>query len=268
MKEPFKRPTATRYARGQTRAQTRNGSAKPHLTKRPNNRKRNAEQAAERRALVLDRLSGLTGLSLDWAQIREYLVATIEEILAERPVAPGQLRPPRLDIAVPAIEAMRYSGLKREFAILVASTMDAARAFDPHPAFIEILKQLTPDETRLLAVLPPPGQVIPMADLLHLDRSGHVRASLRHILPDAFGRTCQRRESIPSYVDNLTRLSLVSSPARYIIDDEQFYRELLSQDFVRLHTDRLPARFKPSVERSVLGLTDFGYQFRICCLEP
>lgn len=267
MRDPVKRPTATRYAKGHTRAGSVNRGEKPAAPPSEKKQKTDTRAALARRELVAEKLASLTSLTLDWAQIREYTVATIQEALTDRQIRPENLSQPRLDIAVPAIEAMRYSGLKREFALLIASTMDLSRADDAHPAFIEILKQLTLDETRLLAVLPSPGQVIPMADLLHLDRVGRVKASLRHILPAAYAANCGRKPAIPGYVDNLTRLSLVSSPARYRIDEEKYYRDLMAQDFVVRHSATLPAQLKATVERSVLGLTDFGNQFRECCLD-
>ena len=225
------------------------------------------EGARSRREIVAQKLSGFERAKIDWAQIHEYTLATLQETFAERRVPAEALSQPRLDITVPAIEAMRYSSLKRELVLLIASTMDSSRADSAHPAFVEILKQLTPDEAGLLALLPPAGQVIPMANLLHLDRHGHIRASLRRIIPSAYARHCARPDALPGYIDNLMRLNLVASPERLRIDDPGFYRNLLTQDHVNAHVASIPGALKPSVERTVLTITDFGDQFRHCCLD-
>ncbi len=219
------------------------------------------------REIVARKLSGFDRARIDWSQIHEYTIATLQETFAERGVVPDTLRQPRLDITVPAIEAMRYSALKRELVLLIAATMDPDRSDEAHPAFVEILKQLTPDEAGLVARLPSAGQVIPMANLLHLDRQGHIRASLRRIIPTAYSRHCARPSSLPGYIDNLLRLNLVASPERLRIDDQSFYRSLMAQDHFSRHVAGLPAHLEGSLERSVLTITDFGDRFRQCCLD-
>ena len=270
MRDTGDRPNATRYARGsKPRAPgTRRGAAPgPSAKREPAETQAAALPPSSRRELVAQKFSGFDGMTLDWSQVRDYTLATIQEALIDREVPAEHLTEPRLEVAVPAIEAMRYTGLRREFALLIAATMDTARADQAHPAFVEILKQLTLDEANLLSVLPSSGQVVPMATLYHLDRAGHVKAALRHILPEAYAAKCMRRSAIPGYIDNLMRLNLVSSPSRLKIDEERFYRDLLAQDFVSDHCARMPHSIRPSIERTVLTLTDFGIQFRNCCID-
>lgn len=270
MRDTGDRPNATRYARGskpRAAGNRRASAAGPSAKAQRAETQAAPLPAASRRELVAQKLSGFGGMQLDWSQVRDYTLATIQEALIDRQVPAENLTEPRLEVAVPAIEAMRYTGLRREFALLIASTMDSARADEAHPAFVEILKQLTIDEANLLSVLPPTGQVVPMATLYHLDRAGHVKAALRHIIPEAYAAKCTRRSAIAGYIDNLVRLNLVSSPSRLRIDDERFYRDLLAQDFISDHCARMPPSTRANVERTVLSLTDFGSQFRNCCLE-
>ena len=219
------------------------------------------------KALVADKLAGFAAVTWDWTQIQEYTVSAIQEILAARAVPAEYLATPRLDIAVPAIEAMRYSSLKREFALLIASTMDTERADDAHPSFIEILKQLTSDEVQMIAVLPELGQVLPFANINYTDRSGRILSSLRYIVPDFLAEACERRRALGSYIDNLLRLNIVAAPAHLSISDERFYRELLAQSFIAEFEAGVPANLKANIDRRVLCLTDFGHLFRKCCIE-
>ncbi|MGA1344155.1 MAG: Abi-alpha family protein, partial [Hyphomonas sp.] len=78
---------------------------------------------------------------------------------------------------------------------------------------------------------------------------------------------CSRHGAIPGYIDNLMRLSLIDAPQRLKIDDERLYRDLLAQSFVTEHCARIPSVLQPRIERAVLTLTDFGSQFRRCCIE-
>ena len=102
-------------------------------------------------------LSPLCGLVWSWEQIEDYVSVTIERKLKERAVPRERITTPDPDVAVPALEALRYSKLRENYANLLATAMDSATARDAHPSFVEILKQLTPDEARILEYLPRRG---------------------------------------------------------------------------------------------------------------
>jgi|GEM_PF-1680495 len=222
---------------------------------------------ADAMELVATKLSGFADITWDWRQIQAFTVETIHDVITRRNIAPEDLTEPRLDITVPAIEAMRYSPLKREMATLIASTMDITCAHNAHPAFIEILKQVTSDEINLIAAFPAPGQVVPMASINYVDRGDQVHLSTRHIVPNRFASVCDETKGIASYIDNLLRLNLISSPHYLSIRDDRYYREILSQAFIADFEGRIPLHLKARVDRSVLSLTDFGATFRQCCID-
>jgi hypothetical protein len=272
MRDPGDRPNTTRYARGGGRVPTSTMKAKTTPRNKADGQPKDeavpALSTAEQRRMVAEKLAGFGSVTWDWVQIQEHTVSTIQEILAVRSVPPEALSTPRLDIAVPAIEAMRYSALKREFALLIAATMDAETCDDAHPSFIEILKQLTHDEVRMIGALPDVGQVLPFANINYLDRSGRIMSSLRYVVPDHLARSCERRRALGGYIDNLLRLNLVAAPSHLTISDDRYYRELLHQEFITEHQSKIPPNLKPSVDKKVLAITDFGHLFRKCCLDP
>jgi len=219
------------------------------------------------RELVAQKLSGFADITWDWSRIQAFTLERINQIITARGVPAEDLTAPRLDIAVPAIEAMRYSALKDEMAVLIASTMDARLAHEAHPAFIEIIKQLTLDEVHILSALPPAGQVLPMVNITYVDRGDRVFSSLRYVIPERIAMTCAARRPIPSYIDNLLRLNLIASPSNLGISEERPYRDLLAQTFIADMDARQPAHIKAEIERRVITLTDFGDKFRRCCLD-
>jgi hypothetical protein len=64
---------------------------------------------------------------------------------------------PKITVAGPALEAMRFAGneseLRAMYANLLANSMNSDYADSVHPAYVEIIKQLTPAEARLLKFL-------------------------------------------------------------------------------------------------------------------
>jgi hypothetical protein len=75
-----------------------------------------------------------------------------------------QIVPPDPRIVVPAIQALIYSmhdeSIREMFATLLASNINAHLKGRTHPAFVEMIKELTPIDARLLALLHSQSQVM------------------------------------------------------------------------------------------------------------
>ena len=100
-------------------------------------------------------------------KIEEIFVPEVEKKLAN---VPEERRiSPDLTIAGPAVEALRFTGdqpeLRDMFANLLAVSIDVETAKNAHPAFVEIIKQLTPDEARILKHIGSVRADIPLIDL-------------------------------------------------------------------------------------------------------
>ena len=214
---------------------------------------------------VASALSGIASGVWDWEAIERFTTTAVAQFLQRRRTPPHLMTPPRMDIAIPAIEAMRYSPLKTQLAALVATSMDASRADMVHPSFIEMLKQLTLDEINLIASMPAPGMVVPVADISFIDVHQHVYAGHRNVMPPIFAALCQHRAAIASYVDKLARLRLVSSPPELRIDEERHYQALLDQDFVRRLIHQRPRKLTVRIDRKLISMTDLGETFRQVC---
>ena len=216
---------------------------------------------------VVTRLVGnLPDMVRDLEPVQAELRHGVLAALNRREVAPADLTWPRLDIALPAIEAMRYSSLQQEFSNLIASSMDQRVASAVLPAYVELLKQLSPDEIDLLKAAPEYGRCFPTADIVYSYPTGQVLPVYRHVIPESLAGRCAFRANIPQYVDNLVRLNLLTRPNEREADDES-YSALSTLSFVREFMVKAPPKSKPVLERGVLGLTDLGDIFRRLCLR-
>jgi len=197
--------------------------------------------------------------------VREILRQGVSAALARRQVPEEALCWPRPDIIAPAAEALRYSSLREEFANLIASSMDKRVAFSVLPAYVEVLKQLSPDEMALLREAPELGRVLPAADLLYCLPTGQVLTAHRHILPSRLAAVCAHRRNLPQYTDNLLRLNLLARPPGQSAG-ETAYRELQRLGFVRDLIRAAPPKSRAQLDHAVIGVTDFGDHFRRACL--
>ena len=218
-------------------------------------------------------LSPIKGLVWSYEQFEDFLQEKVAVKLEN--TKKENIQTPRPNIAVPAIEALRYSGeipeLAELYAELLATSMDKTREKDAHPAFVRVIKELSPDEAKLLSMLMH-CQSIPVLEIRQRaplnDGSGEFHPSRFFVyqkyfsnLPFAVG--CREPQNFPRYVDNLVRLgifrlvedhSLLADAYKGIYDSAE-YREYLNR---HKHLDIFDYKRK-------IDITDFGTQFlRVC----
>lgn len=197
--------------------------------------------------------------------MRAFLEDSVSNALIARDVPRSELCLPRMDIAIPALEAARYSACREALGALVARSMDNRAAHLILPAYVDMLRQLSADELLLLRESPRLGRFIPIADIVYVLPSEQVILAYRNVLPAAQAANLAFRENIPQYVDNLTRLNILHRPAGQE-GSETSYRTLARLPFVRELMKAAPPRARAGLEKSVIGLTDLGDKFLRACL--
>lgn len=211
--------------------------------------------------------SNLSARIWDLQQVQTYVVETVEEVLAQRNVPAHRVCSPSLEITIPAIEAMRYSPLRREIAALIASTMDRENADQAHPSFLNILRQLTEDEIRILAAFPSGGRLLPLGNLWRNHADGSTESVHRNIVPASLANLCKSSKRIPQYIDNLCRLQLLHEPSGLKIKDARIYSNLMRQGFVLELLKDKDLRRHSTLEKRTVALSGMGEAFRRACLS-
>ena len=221
-------------------------------------------------------LAPVSALVWGYDQIKDFVSTKVSERLKNVP--PENLVTPKPNVAGPALEALRYTGhessLSDLYANLIAAAMDSSTAAGAHPAFVEIIKQLTPDEAKLVALfvkdipLPllnlrwefkanPEGRTGGKSVLVHYSHLGNVAG-------------CQFPQMVPTYVDNLCRLGLSEVPTFGEYTTKGVYDALENDPLVKAHKASIESNseIQPVLERKVLMVTELGKQFaRICVLS-
>jgi hypothetical protein len=219
-------------------------------------------------------LAPVSGLIWGYDKIANWLPDAISEKLNSRGVPEERVITPAPSVAGPAIEAMRFVGnepaLREMYANLLATAMDSATANQSHPSFVEIIKQLTPDEAKIIKYLKS-DTWYPVVDLLSLHIERHEFDYLRRnitLLGDLAG--VSHSQSCPSYIDNLQRLGLITINEAQTTPTEVSYALLeMDAEIVNLrneHEKLTPDKRIHTQRRSIL-LTEFGSQFCRACVH-
>jgi hypothetical protein len=211
-----------------------------------------------------------------YEKISDYLTSRLTELLKDVP--PDQIVTPSAHVAGPALEAMRFtadeSALRDLFAQLLATAMDARCAPVAHPAFVEIVKQITADEAVLLRFIaskrhaPEPlvAIVVNIRPPYGPEESSWIER--RHINRLAKKCSIAAQDLVPGYIDNLSRLGLVR-----VAYDKELVAEHWQTVYAQLESDLLPRlnnEAKPGQRftsaRGSLTVTDFGMLFMRACI--
>ncbi|HEY6159201.1 MAG TPA: DUF4393 domain-containing protein [Gemmatimonadales bacterium] len=155
-------------------------------------------------------LAPVAGLVWGYETMRDYLGEALTKRLKGVPTE--RIITPQAMIAGPALDALKYAGpdpeLRELYANLLARAMDERTAQEAHPAFVEILRQLTPDEARILRLFAERSGFPVVSVLSHAPEGGYDWV-LRHFSMLGEQAGCAFPGLIATYLDNLCRLGLV-----------------------------------------------------------
>jgi hypothetical protein len=154
-------------------------------------------------------------------QIEEYVRQSLSEKL--RHVPSERIVTPNPVVAVPLLQSLLYTAqeehLRELFANLLATSMDSNTAQEAHPAFVEIIRQLTSDEAKVIQYsfnehfkpgLKQPSHFLLLTGSIILLWPKHGwRYNFRRVSLLGSKSGCDHPEAIGIHIDNLSRLGLV-----------------------------------------------------------
>jgi hypothetical protein len=199
--------------------------------------------------------------------------------LGERVSAiPGdRRRAPAVAFAAQALAAsVRNDATMRErYLNLLAASMDGARADRVHPGFLEVLRQLTPDEVRIISLFQHDGPY-PIVSVQSRHRHGAVvSTALRHFSLLGEQASCEHPRRAPLYIDNLCRLGLVELRRVRVSEDTRIFRAVEQHPTVLAAVAQIEAHppalaratdaVVADLHRQALYVTAFGRQFYEAC---
>ena len=212
-----------------------------------------------------------------WILEREYNVAEIRKLLEEKlkDVAPENIEAPEPYIAVPAIQYISYCmndhELRNLYANLLANSMNKFMKNNVHPGYVEIIKQLCPDEAKILKYIAEKS-AIPTISLFY----GHSQSQTKSLVMDFSNigelTYCDQPLAFNKYFDNLIRLGLIKSSdlSNSALSDKELYEPLREHDYIKTLMREHNILENDSKLESIEGyieITDYGRGFCNICLD-
>ena len=220
--------------------------------------------------------AALTPLQI-WIEQKTFNVEETKRRLAEKlkNANPEHIVSPAGYVAIPALQAIAYctdsDDLRNMYANILAASMVKGVKDKVHPAFVEIIKQLCPDEAKLIRYMAYDkwNGNYPLIDLRKVTIKDQSYDTLVHNFTDIGEGVCEYPYSgIGRYVDNLQRLGLIEIPFGVVLADADRYVSLENNDqILKVKNVQLPEGFQLEFDRKKLEITDYGWQFINICVK-
>lgn len=213
-----------------------------------------------------------------WILYRDAQYGAVEQLLAKKleSVPPSEIVSPEPHVAVPALNAIAYSmdseELRNMYANLLASSMSKNMRENVHPSYVEIIKQLMPDEARIMQFMYSYDRQIPAIAIREEfgKDDGYVDRVPCFTQLYQFVKELEIKDynRIAIYVDNLVRLQLLQIPNDSFLADETEYVALENDPNVSsIKNTPLPEGHTWSIARLYVGMTVFGKAFCKVCIK-
>lgn len=219
-------------------------------------------------------LAPVSALVWGFDQIKDFVSTKVADRLKNVP--PEDIITPKPNVAGPALESLRYTGhessLSDMYANLLAAAMDKSTASGAHPAFVEIIRQLTPDEAKLISLF----VITPRLPLLNVGwvfknatdvKSGGADVSVNFSNLGELAK-CEFPDLTPTYIGNICRLGLAEVPYGLEITSKGTYDILensLTVKNLKLQIENNP-ELTCHIERKTFQVTELGKQFAKVCI--
>ncbi len=217
-------------------------------------------------------LMPVRGLVWGIEQIEEFVQTKVSKKLAGIPV--GNICTPDPAVAGPALESLRYTGHKESlselYANLLASAMDKETARTAHPGFVEIIRNMSSDEAKLLEYIIK-VKVAPVVDIKRVLKNNEGEVKIHELISTlGIDAGCEHRDLTASYLINLERLGLIEIPRDSFLTKPDAYDLIINDPPVKAIIDQLNKsggeEYKGDFNKYYVRGTVFGKQFNRACV--
>lgn len=220
--------------------------------------------------LIDNCLLPIAAVNYAFKKARNYFEGSFAEDLREKisSIPDEEIVEPKASIVAPALQGLAFSHEEKElrdmYLNLLGSAMDARKQTSAHPAFSEIIRQLTSSEAKLFTMMTNEGGTFSLVELRYQLREGDgYNVAYRHLMNVIDARTGKHVVDIPvsSMIDNMARLGLITIDYMSFVVGENRYGWVESHPTYLNILAEVPVGRSLEIQKGVIELTDFGRAF-------
>ena len=214
-----------------------------------------------------------------WVLQREYNIEATKKMLEKKleNISPEHISSPEPYVAVPAMQYISYcvnnDELRDMYANLLANSMINIVKKGVHPGFVDIIKQLSPDEARILKYMSEGHDSIPTINVRYQNEHGEGLDVLKNFSDIGEKSGCESTIETEAAFDNLIRLGLISQREFASLTNKKLYELLKNHECIKKYNDikeLIDGGYNKIVyNEGFVFLTSFGKVFcKICIMSP
>lgn len=209
-----------------------------------------------------------------WNIEREYKFAEIEKLLYHKleNVEPEKIVTPETYVAIPAIQAISYSmdseTLRNLYANLLANSMNIDMKPFVHPAFVEIIKQLSPVDANVFSLIWN-ADIRPLINL-GIESSFATGGGKKIVFEHNTWITDYSPELFSISLSNLCRQNLIAIDDSWYTNDNNYDIVRNTRSFI-IFRDSILSALKEGQAlyegKKIIHITELGKSFHNICVE-
>lgn len=202
--------------------------------------------------------------------VSAHVAAKLRDVPQDRIITPNPA------VAGPVLQSLAFTfheePLREMFVKLLATAMDQETAQKAHPCFAEIIRQMVPDEARIVRFVwegNPTTTIVVLRSPMRVIEDGVLQASKVELVLSFVAEEagCDHTDLMPSYLDNLKRLHLLDTGLKEAAVCRDLRERLANHPSVREAVAKTRAdRYKADLTFHDLTFTSMGKQFCSACL--
>lgn len=208
-----------------------------------------------------------------WILNREYNINETKKLLEKKleNVKPESIVSPETYVAIPAIQSISYcmdnEELREMYANLLAGSMIKETKDNVHPSFVEIIKQLSPDEAKLLKSIYK-YKYHPYITLKRKNKGERGSIELiEYFTLIAKESKCDVVENLPKYLENLERLKLITIYRESFLTTPGTYDDLKKHIDITKYTSIVDDEmYEYEVRERFFKISNYGESFCLSCV--
>jgi len=211
----------------------------------------------------------LAAVNYAFDKAREYFSKSFVDEIKEKLIdIPNEcLTEPKPSIAGPALQGLAFAldepELKLLFLNLIASSMDGRQPNKVHPAFVDVIRQITAPEASNLLVLLKLRSIIPIVSFSLKQDVGEIPIA-KHVMNWSKVGTSEPLQiaDITASVDNFIRLGLVEVDYLTALSDKTNYEWVKDRpEYLQAVKEYANHEGEVKVKNGILSVTAFGRNF-------
>jgi hypothetical protein len=216
-------------------------------------------------------LMPIAAVNFAFDKARKYFAEHFQQDLSAKTSAipTEDLIEPKPSVAGPALQGLAFTheeqNLKEMYLSLLATSMDGRIAAEAHPAFVEIIKQLTSDEAHLLQDLLRIEKPLPIAEVRVATTGEEGWQTLERHLMGLFNTVTGEPIENPrqaAMIDNWVRLGLIEVDyGKWVTGKDAYVWVDKRPEYLKLKDQNETDTAKISFGRGVVARTALGIQF-------